>query len=190
MKTRLLIYLLSFFSVINCLAQNSLVQPLPINSREMWQPNNLSTRKNNLANISTDKDGYESKTTFTNKNNSTLSNTIKKKYILKDANVAYSNGIIETTPNNYVLIGQTYDTVGAEMHWHLTLTGIDQNYTQVWKKSYGNNKFNYTHHTFVPMPLIKKGNFLYSAFFAYDSINKQPGIFIKFNFNGGTFFAK
>ena len=40
------------------------------------------------------------------------------------------------------------------------------------------------------MPLIKKGNFLYSAFFAFDSINKQPGVFIKFNFNGDTIWQK
>ena len=176
-----------YLFVINVLffsAQNSLLNKLPNNSKSIWRATPIKNKDI---------------TTSINENNTTLmyskdyitqTNSVFKKYILSKANVAYSNDVIETTPNNYVLIGQTYDTIAMQLHWRLTLTGIDQNYNQVWKKSYGNNNFTYTHEIFNPMRLIKKNNFLYSAFFVFDSTNKQPGVFIKFNFNGDTIWQK
>jgi len=125
-----------------------------------------------------------------NKSTIIQSFNVKQKYIVKNANVAFSNGLAETTSNNFVLIGQTYDTIGSVLHWRLTLMGIDQNYNMLWKKSYGNNNFNYTHHLFSSINLIKKGNFLYSALFVNDSNSKQPGVFIKFNYSGDTIWQK
>lgn len=170
-------------SVFFSLAQIKEHSQCPINTRSIWKPNNAITvfeddfnRKNKIEEINSNKVESQS--------------NIFKKYILKNANVAFSNDVIETTPNNYVIIGQTYDTIGTQLHWRLTLTGIDQNYTQVWKKSYGSNSFNYTHNLFAPMHLVKKNNFLYCALIVEDSNYKQPGVFIKFNFNGDTIWQK
>ena len=158
---------------------------MPNNIKNIWQQSSITNKIEML--VSTN-NNFGTSSTY--KNNLTQSSSIFKKYILKDANVAYSSDVIETTLNNYVIIGQTFDTVSVQLQWRLTLIGIDQNYNQVWKKSYGNNNFNYTHYLFDPNPLIKKEGFLYSTLIVQDSNYKQPGVFIKFNFNGGTIWQK
>jgi hypothetical protein len=178
----------TYFLIFNVLifnAQNNIFNKIPNNSKSIWQQN---TTINEKGLSSFNNDNLSSSISY--RSDLIQTNSVFKKYILKDANVAYSNDLIETTPNNYVLIGQTYDTIGTQLHWRLTLTGIDQNYNQIWKKSYGNNNFSYTHYLFAPIPLIKKGGFLYSILFAQDSNYKQPGIFIKFNFSGDTIWQK
>jgi hypothetical protein len=176
--------------LINC-ANSSFGQPnlvfdsIASCSKRIWTPtkNVINTFKFNTTNldnsVNQNQKGYDIQ-----------SGSIKKKYILKDANAAFSQGLSETMANNYVLIGQTIDTIGINLHYRLTLTGIDNNYNQLWKKSFGNNKFVYFKEYFASIPLIKKGNFLYSTLFAFDSLNKQPGIFIKFNYSGDTVWQK
>ncbi len=182
MKLKLIFFYILPVLVIN--AQDVLFNHFPKNTKSIWQASKI---KNSL--ISTTP--HPTNISSTNNENKIIQTTsVLKKYILKNANVAYSNDVIETTPNNYVIIGQTYDTIGAQLHWRLTLTGIDQNYNQIWKKSYGSNNFNYTHYLFGPIPIIKKGGFLLSTLFVQDSNYKQPGVFIKFNFNGDTIWQK
>ena len=169
------------------IAQVNIFDKIPTNNVGLWQPTKQSPGINYKV-INSSNSDY--KIADPNINSKTQTNSIFKKYVLKNANVAFSNDVIETTPNNYVTIGQTYDTIGTQLHWRLTLTGIDQNYNLSWKKGYGSNSFNYTHNLFAPMHFIRKNNFLYSAIIVEDSNYKQPGVFIKFNFNGDTIWQK
>ena len=117
-------------------------------------------------------------------------NSIFKKHFLSGTQNAYSNGVIETTPNNYILIGSSHDTLNGSIQWRLTLAGLDQNGELSWRKSYGNDNFNYSNYLYKPARFIKKGNFLYAALLITDSLQKQGAVLIKFDYNGDTIWQK
>jgi hypothetical protein len=118
------------------------------------------------------------------------SNTIQKRIYLPKSNNAYSRDIIETTPGNFVLIGQSVDSIGGQLQKRLTLAGTDNNGNLIWRKSYGSNAFAYSALTGSSRYILKHKGFLYNAAFAQDSTGKTPGTLIKFNFNGDTLWQK
>lgn len=115
---------------------------------------------------------------------------IQKKLFLPKSNTADSRDVIETTPNNYVMMGFTIDSIGTQLQQRMTLAGLDQNGNLSWRKSYGSNNFTYMSYIWSAGIMIKKNNFLYSAIIVADSNLQQPSVFIKFDFNGDTIWQK
>src|SRR5436190_12045840 len=103
----------------------------------------------------------------------------QKKVILKNIMDGKSLDVIETTANNYVLIGHTVDSVPNAWDSRLTLTGLDVNGNLQWKKSYGDNKFRYTPIAGCNNLVIKHQGFLYCATSATDSTGRTWGILMK-----------
>jgi hypothetical protein len=116
--------------------------------------------------------------------------SIKKNILLPKSNSLDSRDVIETVPNNYVMVGFTNDTLNSQLHQRLTLIGLDQNVNVMWRKSYGNNTFNYTPYIWSAGMIHKKNNNLYSAMNVTDSNSIQAGVLLKFNFNGDTIWQK
>lgn len=115
---------------------------------------------------------------------------VQKRIFLQNSNRAYSRDVIETTPGNFILIGQSYDSLAGQLENHLTLVGIDNNGNLTWRKTYGSNKFTYSALVGSSRYIIKHSGFLYSAMPATDSNSRIPGVFIKFNFLGDTIWQK
>lgn len=118
------------------------------------------------------------------------SSTIQKRIYLPKSNNAYSRDIVETTPGNFVLIGQSIDSVGNQLENHLTLVGVDHDGNVQWQKSYGSNKFRYMRIGGTSKYVLKHNGFLYSALSVIDSNLREPGTLTKFNFNGDTIWQK
>lgn len=121
---------------------------------------------------------------------SAQSSGIQKRIYLPKSNNAYSRDIVETSPGNFVLIGQSIDSVGNQLENHLTLVGVDHDGNVQWQKSYGNNKFRYMHIGGTSRYVLKHNGFLYSALSVVDSNFQEPGTLTKFNFNGDTIWQK
>lgn len=68
--------------------------------------------------------------------------------------------------------------------------GLDNQGQILWKKKYGNSKFEYLNNSFISRSYYKQGNDLYYAGSALDSNNIYLGVLIKFNFNGDTVWQK
>ena len=117
-------------------------------------------------------------------------NTIFKKYFLPHSYNANSIDVIETTSNNYIIYGSTYDTIAGKVIPVMTLIGLDQSYNITWRKTYGDTSFAYLSGSGISSFFIKKNNYLYGALMAYDSVHKQPGVFMKFDYNGDTIWQK
>jgi len=117
-------------------------------------------------------------------------NTIFKKYFLSHSYNANSLDVIETTTNNYIIYGSTYDTIAGKVTPVMTLIGLDQNYNIAWRKTYGDSLFTYIRYITTNGFFVKKNNYLYGALMAYDSAHKQPGVFMKFDYNGDTLWQK
>ncbi|MBA3664395.1 MAG: T9SS type A sorting domain-containing protein [Bacteroidetes bacterium] len=115
---------------------------------------------------------------------------IAKKYFLQNSQNCNSSDVIETIPNNYIVYGQTFDTVGNKIIPKITLIGLDQNANITWRKSYGDSTFTYLKYISTSAFFVKKNSYLYGALFGYDKNNFQPGVFIKFNYNGDTIWQK
>ena len=115
---------------------------------------------------------------------------IQKRIYLPKSNNAYSRDVVETIPGNFVLIGQSFDTIGNQIENRLTLAGVDNNGNLTWRKSYGGNKFVYTALIGSSRYILKHQGFLYAAMPVNDSTGKTPGVLIKFNFNGDTLWQK
>ena len=117
-------------------------------------------------------------------------NTVFNKYFLPHSYNANSLDVIETTSNNYIIYGSTYDTIAGKVTPVMTLIGLDQNYNIAWRKTYGDSLFTYIRYITTKGFFVKKNNYLYGALMAYDSAHKQPGVFMKFDYNGDTLWQK
>ena len=117
-------------------------------------------------------------------------NTVFNKYFLPHSYNANSLDVIETTSNNYIIYGSTYDTIAGKVTPVMTLIGLDQNYNITWRKTYGDSSFTYIRYITTNGFFVKKNNYLYGALMAYDSAHKQPGVFMKFDYNGDTIWQK
>ena len=162
-------------------AQNN----LSLNIKNIWQANSIS--KNNSFNPTSVTKNDSSTQNSIYKGNTIFTNSVFKRYYLPKSQLANSSGIIETSNNNFILFGLSLDTLNSQIQQRLTLVGLDNSTNLVWRKSYGNFNFSFVSYL---SSIVKKDNFLYAVSNVQDSNYKQPGIFIKFNFNGDTIWQK
>ena len=113
-----------------------------------------------------------------------------KNYFFNTSLTSLITDAFETPIGNLILVGKTNDSLNGQNFNRLTVIGATANGTELWRKSYGNYKFQYLNNTFTSRAVITYNNcfYLYSA--ALDSNNKYFSVLIKFNFNGDTLWQK
>lgn len=113
----------------------------------------------------------------------------KRKYALANSLNSICYKAIEMPNGNIVMFGLTYDTIGNPGCNRLTLIETNPSGTILWRKDYGNYKFEYLN-WISPRSIVKTNNAFYFVVAVRDSNNKQIGAFIKFNLQGDTLWQK
>lgn len=88
------------------------------------------------------------------------------------------------------MTGLTYDTLNNNAFNRLTIVSADANGNFLWRKDYGNFKFEYLENIFVSRSLILSNNGFYFYSAVRDSNNKYFSVLIKFAFNGDTLWQR
>jgi hypothetical protein len=112
-----------------------------------------------------------------------------RKYALANSLSSVCYKAVEMPNGNIIMFGLTYDTLNNQAFNRLTLVATDPAGNIVWRKDYGDSKFEYLN-WINPRSIIKKDNSFYFVIVARDSTNKQVGALLNFDFNGDTLWQK
>jgi DNA modification methylase len=118
----------------------------------------------------------------------------KRTYYLQNSLASVCRYALEAPNGNLIMIGLTYDTLNDNSHTggsnRLTILGSDPSGNQLWRKDYGNYKFEYLDNGVALAEVVKDNTGFYYALGVRDSNNKYIGVFLKFNYNGDTIWQK
>ena len=122
------------------------------------------------------------------KNNLLGQGGFNKNYVLSGSYVSVCKDVIEAPNGNIIMLGLTTGTTGYN---RLTVVGADTQGSELWRKDYGTDKFEYLDDYGIYSKCITVGS---NCFYYYipvrDSNNKYFSVLIKFNYNGDTLWQK
>ena len=113
----------------------------------------------------------------------------KKKYFPQNSLTNDCGNAIETPSGDIIVMGVTYDTLNGNGYNRLTLIGLDSHGSFLWRKDYGNYKFEYLN-TITNNAVITYSNYFLLTVCVRDSNNKYLSSLLKFDFNGDTLWKK
>jgi hypothetical protein len=114
----------------------------------------------------------------------------KKKYYPSPNITSTCRDVIEIPNGNFIMIGLVYDTLNGVGFNRLSLLGTDAQGNLLWRKNYGNKKFQYLDNLFFAKVLFKDGNKLLYTSVVSDSNGISLSVLIKFNYAGDTLWQK
>ncbi len=115
----------------------------------------------------------------------------KQKYYPAPNITSVCRNVIETPSGNFIMVGLVYDTLNGIGFNRLSIFGTDSQGNQLWRKNYGNNKFQHLDNILATRGAIAQDNigFFYAAV-VKDSNDVYLSVLIKFNYAGDTLWQK
>jgi hypothetical protein len=114
----------------------------------------------------------------------------KKAYFLQGSLSSTSRDVIESPDGKLIIIGNTNENVDGKISNRLTIIATNGIGNQIWRKSYGNSKFNYLYDAAASRGAISDSSGVYYVSPVKDSVNANYIVLIKFGFNGDTIWQR
>ena len=115
----------------------------------------------------------------------------KRKYYLPNTSSSVTRDAIETPNGNFIMVGNTSDTIMGKLYNRLTLVGTDASGNFLWRKSYGDTGFWYVNSILTRRgPVLTYANFFYHTSIVLDSQGRYYTSLLKFNYSGDTLWQK
>ena len=114
----------------------------------------------------------------------------KVRHSIPNASDNSSKALFEVSPGSYIGAGFVIDTSSGQPINCIAIMGLGSQGQLLWTKKYKGHKIEYYNNGFISRCFYKKGNYLYYAGCAVDTVANNIGVLIKFNMNGDTLWQK